>query len=344
MRRAGLRPRKSSWRMSRQESRQSEYALAVDLGGTWLRAGLVTAAGEILSQRRIATPAAGRPEPVLQAIISLVAQVRVDCSPDDVVAGLGVAVPGPLDPATGMVYAPPNLADWGAFPLADRLQAALDMPVRLHNDANLAALGEAQHGAGKDARVLTYYTVSTGIGGGIILDGRIFEGAAGLAGELGHVIVDADSPWLCRAGHRGCLEALSSGTAIARQATALGPAADGAVGWTAATVAGRALAGEAWASQLFTDAGRHLGLALGGLVNILDPGRIVLGGGLTGSWELWMPALRVAMAEVVMVPDRRVVEVVRAALGDDAGLLGAAAYAFATLAPTGPARSPVVGR
>jgi glucokinase len=308
-------------------SRPERYAVAVDLGGTWLRAGLVSPAGELLASRRIATPADGRPGPVLDAIAELTRQLIAGRAPADALVGLGVAAPGPLDPATGVVYSPPNLADWGAFPLVDELQARLRLPVWAHNDANLAALGEAHRGAGRGTKVLVYLTVSTGVGGGIVLDGRIFEGAAGLAGELGHVIVAADSPWHCNAGHRGCLEALASGTAIAHRAAVAARPSNGE--WTARAVAERALAGEAWAAALFAAAGRALGLAIGSFVNVLDPGRVVLGGGLMAAADLWLPDLHAALAEVVMVPERRAVTVARAALGDDAGLVGAGIHAFA---------------
>jgi glucokinase len=177
-----------------------------------------------------------------------------------------------------------------------------------------------------------YLTISTGVGGGVILDGAIFEGASGLAGELGHVIVRDGGP-SCNFGHSGCLEALASGTAIARDAALLVPplcppdrAPDGE------SVATAAAAGHAGALRILQAAGRALGLALGGIVNTFDPSRIVLGGGVTRSFALWEGSMRAALAEVVMTQERRRFTVVLAETGDDAGLLGAAANVWDQLA------------
>jgi glucokinase len=308
-------------------------ALAVDLGGTWLRVALVGHDGTLVDSARVATPDNGRPASVIAAI----AQLRQTLAGTRPVVGAGVAVPGPLNPATGVVFSPPNLVGWGDYPLAQRLAAQLGLPVWLNNDANLAALGEARFGAGQGYDPLVYLTVSTGVGGGIVLGGRIHVGANGLAGELGHVILQMGGP-RCRAGHEGCLEALASGTAIAHRAAAVlasAPASTTIARYaapgepaSAADVASAAKAGDAVARGLFEDAGTALGLAIGGYLNVLDPARVVLGGGLTGSWNLWAPAMLAAVPRVAMAQEARVVDIVPAALGDKAGVLGAGAYAF----------------
>jgi glucokinase len=322
-------------------------ALAVDLGGTWLRLALVRPDGTILAKVRLATPDAGRPASVIAAI----AGQRRAWTGTQPVIGVGAAVPGPVDAGSGLVFSPPNVVGWGTYPLAAELEAELSLPVWLNNDANLAALGEARFGAGRGPDPLVYLTISTGVGGGIVLGNRVYVGAHGLAGELGHVIVQPGGP-ACRAGHAGCLEALASGTAVARRATealAVAPAtttigqyvAPGAKP-TAADVARAAEAGDALARALFADAGTALGLAIGGVLNTLDPARVVLGGGLAGSWKLWAPAMHEAVTSVVMAQAARAIQIVPAALGDDAGLLGAAAYAFDQAGYAAP-RRPVAG-
>jgi glucokinase len=294
------------------------WVLAIDVGGTWLRVARVTALGRVLDRRRQPTPAGGDAAAVVEAVGRLAAQLG---GPARLA---GVAAPGPVDPASGTVYSPPNLPGWGAYPLRSRLADRLGCPVWVHNDANLAALGEARFGAGRGADPLVYLTVSTGIGGGVILGGRIFEGAHGLAGELGHVIVRAGGP-RCNAGHAGCLEALASGTAVQRRAAELaGTAGEPA----AAEVAQAAAAGTAWAIQVLEEAGEALGLAIGGLINAFDPAWVVLGGGLTGAWELWAPAMQRSAEAVAMARAQRPVDIRRAALGDDGGLIGAAAHAL----------------
>lgn len=316
-------------------------ALAVDLGGTWLRVARVDAGGGVHDRRRVATPAAEGPEAVVAAIVALAAPLadRVDRR-----AGACVAAPGPLDPASGRVHEVPNMPGWQGFPLAERLAERLQLPVRVRNDANLAALGEARFGAGRGFDPLIYLTLSTGVGGGLILDGRMFEGATGLAGELGHVAVQAEGP-ACKLGHVGCLEAFASGTAIAaraREALARGEASLLSAGSSvllgagspvgrpidAEAVARAAEAGDVLARSLFETAGHALGRALGGFVNLFDPARIVIGGGLRAAWPLWAPAMERGMRGLVMAADQRHFEIVPAALGDDAGLVGAGAFAL----------------
>jgi glucokinase len=315
--------------------RAERHAIAVDLGGTYLRVACVTGAGELLHRQRIATPAGGEPEVVIPAIERLVGAAR-DAVADSHPIGLGVAAPGPLDPRRGIVIGVPNLVGWHEVPLAEILARQLDMTVWLHNDANLAGLGEARFGAGRGFDPLLYLTVSTGIGGGIICGGRIYEGAHGLAGELGHVIV-ADGGPACNFGHRGCLEALASGTGIARRARerleavatqqALPPTRPQEP-ITAESVAGAAGRGDVLSREIYERAGWSLGIAIGGHVNAFDPARVVIGGGVSRSWHLIEPAMLAGVAAVAMAWDRRAIDIVPARFGDDAGLIGAAVHAF----------------
>lgn len=311
------------------------YALAVDLGGTHLRAARVARDGTVLDRRRIATPAASGPDAVVAAIVGLAAELATGA--DRPAGGIGVAAPGPLDPRTGVVHEVPNMPGWRGFPLAARLGDATGLVVRVHNDANLAGLAEARLGAGRGFDPVIYLTVSTGVGGGIILGGDVFAGQAGLAGELGHVVVRAGGP-ACNLGHAGCLEALASGTAIARRAreavasgapTVLADRAAAGAALDAAAVADAAAAGDAVAAEIYRTVGEVLGLAIGGFINVFDPGRVVLGGGVTAAWDHFGPSMRLALRRVAMAWEWRPVDVVRAALGDDAGLAGAGLWAWA---------------
>ena len=166
----------------RHASPSESPVLVFDLGGTWLRAGLADAQGRLLRRWRRPTPTGGPP-----AVIAAMVTAARELDPERTAVGIGIAAPGPLDPAAGMVIRMPNLPGWHDVPLATLVAEALELPARLHNDASLAALGEALAGAGRGASPLVYLTVSTGIGGGIVIGGRLFEGRHGLAGELGLV-------------------------------------------------------------------------------------------------------------------------------------------------------------
>ena len=310
-------------------------ALAVDLGGSRLRVAIVDGGGGIRARHDATTPAADGPEAVVGAILAAVGELLPGGAASRC-AAVAVAAPGPLDPVTGVVLAAPNLPGWSGYPLADRLTAALGMPVLVRNDANLAALGESLYGAGRNRDPLVYLTVSTGVGGAIVQGGHVVEGATGLAGELGHAILLAGGP-ACNLGHEGCLEALCSGTAIAlraREEIARGRESllrerartGGAI--TAHDVATAAAAGDPLALEVWTRATTFLGLAIGSFINIFDPARVIVGGGVSRSWPLLREPLLAAAGRVVMSPERRRVDVVPAALGDDSGLLGAAACAL----------------
>ncbi len=301
-----------------------KYHLAVDVGGTWLRAALYPQ-GETAPMRRerTRTPREGRPE------AALVALLREIWPEDGEVLGVGVACPGPLNPETGVVYAAPNIPAWRDFPLADYLSRALGVPVKVDNDANLAALGEWRYGAGQGHHHVLYLTISTGIGAGVIVDDRLLHGARGLAAELGHVTVMPDGP-LCGCGQRGHLEAVASGTAIARQAEEAlnrGEASSLAAlprPLTAADVAQAAQGGDALAQRIFTQAAEHLGRALAGFLHIFNPSIVILGGGVVQAGDVLLRPLEAALRTSVMSPAYlEGMVLTTAALGDDAGLLGA---------------------
>jgi glucokinase len=306
------------------------YLGAIDLGATKVFSLVATPEGRILGKDRRPTFASRGPRVVLAQLEgSLRASLRrAHLSLRDLGA-VGIASPGPIDLAAGVVHHPPNLPGWGALPLRRLMEERLGLPVVLENDATAAAVGEHIFGAGRGARHMVYVTVSTGIGGGIIVDGKPYRGKGGAAGELGHIILQVDGP-LCGCGARGCVEALASGTAIARRARELmgqGRApvlTEMAEGQevTAALVAKAAKAGDRDCQALLEEVGRLLGLALASYANAFDPDVIVVGGGVTRAGPLfWRPARRTLMT-TAMPQIRRGLRLLRARLGDAAGALG----------------------
>lgn len=312
----------------------SPLAVAVDLGGTHLRAALFTAEGAMLSRTRVRTEAERGPDAVIERIADVVREV-MGTAPGQSIMGVGVTAPGPVDEKRGVVASPPNLPGWADVPLAERLQALLGLPVFLGNDANLAALGEYRYGAGKGLDDIIYITVSTGIGGGIISNGRLLTGAHGMAAEIGHMPIVPDGP-LCGCGQRGHLEALASGPNIAREAEAalkrgwpsLLANHDGPL--TAVEVVQAAQQGDATARHVLARAGHYLGVGIALLVHVFNPQRIIVGGGVSNAGDFLLEPARQSARDHVMKPYRDTFDIVPAALGDDAGLYGAGALVFDT--------------
>ena len=306
--------------------------LAIDLGGTQIRAALADPRGTLLARAATLTHAEEGPEAVIARIIACAEEVLGDVDRTRVM-GVGVGAPGPIDPWTGVLYNPPNLPGWKAVPLAERLAAALGLPVQAGNDANLAALGEHRFGAGQGVDDLVYMTVSTGIGGGIISGGRLVVGARGFAGEIGHQTLEPDGP-LCGCGQRGHLEALAAGPAIAREArqalqkgatSLMAELVDDPAHLTAETVTEAAKRGDAVARQILERAGFYIGLGLVNVIHMVEPQRIIIGGGVSQAGDLLFAPLRRTVEERLMSPVYRGVEIMPAVLGDDVGLLGAVA-------------------
>ncbi len=310
----------------------AERAIAVDLGGTNLRVALVRSDGAIEARRSERTPAGG-PDAVIERMLALIGETAAEAG--EAALPVGVAVPGPLDPATGIVAYTPNLPGWRRFPLGEALRTHLGRPVRLVNDGNGAAVGEARFGAANGCRDLVYLALGTGVGGGIITGGRLIEGTTGLAGEVGHVTVALDGG-RCTCGSVGCLETFAAGWAIKRDAelvaaTAEGRrlrelAGDGPV--TPALVAEAARAGDPAATRLLARAGRALGAAMGVFVNLFNPSLIVVGGGIATLGDPLLGPAEAAVADHCFPLARAAVRIERSSLGDDTALLGAAALAL----------------
>ncbi|KAF0107467.1 MAG: glucokinase [Anaerolineaceae bacterium] len=312
--------------------------IAVDIGGTQIRAAVYPQQGITSTRvRRIAT-VSGEGS-VFDRMAALIESVRLD----ETAEAVSVATAGPLDPETGIVIEAANIPGWKDFPLRDRLAERFGVPVFVGNDANLAALGEWKYGAGQGHNDLLYLTISTGIGGGVISHGRLLEGAHGMAAELGHVVVLPDGP-LCSCGQRGHLEAIASGTAIARYvseeiAGGRPSRLAGAANISAREAAGAAAQGDELAREAFQRAGKYLGQAVAGFLHIFNPSIVIFGGGVSLSGALLLDPVRASVQRLVMTPAYLDgLQIVLARLGDDAGLLGALAQArikLSELSPTG---------
>lgn len=312
--------------------------LAVDLGGTKIIAAAVSPDGKIICRNRCPTMADRSPEVVIDRILSavnrVIAQTRLETSE---VIGIGIAAAGILDTNKGMVTTSPNLPGWRNVPLRDIVADKLGIVTYLINDADAAALGEHHFGAGKGVTNLLYLTVSTGIGGGIIMDGQLYSGADGCAGELGHMTIEAHGPQ-CHCGNFGCLEALASGWAVAGEArrrigrgetsNMIGLAGGRLENITAETVSLAARQGDQLACDIVAKAANYLGVGLANLVNIFNPELIVIGGGLSKMGEMLLKPARKVIKERAFQMPAQTVRIVRARLGSNAGIIGAATYVF----------------
>lgn len=308
---------------------------AIDLGGTKILAAVATASGEWLGDDARPTDANRGPDAVIASMVeSLRAAARHAGVDPSLLRGVGIGAPGPIDFARQTVVEMPNLPDWEGLPLAQRVGDALTIRAVLENDANAAAYGEHAFGAGQGVENLIYLTVSTGIGGGLVLGNHLYRGALGSAGELGHIVINEAGP-LCGCGAHGCLEAMASGTAIAEQgvlavrhgrsSTITRLAAGGAI--TAETVARAAQEGDNVAAEIIAAAGHALGLGLADFVNVFNPDLIVIGGGTAKiGAALLDPALATMRARAFRRPAEHV-RIVPAALGDRSVAAGALALA-----------------
>lgn len=310
--------------------------LALDFGGTKLAAGLADwRAGRLLRQARCATTGGRGATGQIADMLALLRQLTVSEEEQARLWGAGVSFGGPVDAGSGTVVQSHHVEGWDNLPLADRLRGALGLPVAIENDANAIALGEHRYGAGRGVDDLVYVTISTGIGGGIVLSGRLWRGHHGVAGEVGHMVVRPGGP-LCTCGNHGCLESLASGLSIARRAReALAP---GDAGSSLLTMAGgdarqitaemvfrAARAGDATAARVVAEVAEDLGLGIGMLCSIVDPARVILGGGVAKAGEQLLGPVRAAFRRHAFPLLAERVEIVQAAALDEGGLLGATA-------------------
>ena len=323
-----------------------DLVLALDVGGTKLAAGVVTGAGDVLSLVIAPSRAEEGPEQMITRHLELGRRAVEEAGvtwPE--VRAVGIACGGPLDPVEGIIQSPPNLPGWDDVPLVAVVREAFDRPTAVENDATAGALAEWWFGAGRarGVRHLVYLTISTGVGGGLILDGRLYRGAAGNAGELGHLTVEYEGR-PCGCGRRGCLEAYASGTNIAaraREALASGAASSlaGRPAISAKDVAEAAAAGDELARRIWDETTAILGSAMANVLDVFNPDLIVLGGGVTRAGDaLLVPVRRAGLAQA-MAPASRSADIVLAGLGEHLGIVAAASVAFDRLpVRPGPAR------
>ena len=304
------------------------HVVGIDIGGTKLATVVADQTGRILTKVRKPTLAERGPEYALRLLFDMVRETieLADLEPD-AISAIGVSCGGPLDTKTGIVYSPPNLPGWDALPLKARLESEFQMPAIIENDANASALAEYRFGGGRGYTAVLYMTMSTGIGGGIVLDGQIYHGANDSAGEVGHQILLPDGP-PCGCGQRGCLEALCSGPAIARRAqaavreekaspTVLLNLVDGHVrDIRSEHVLEAARRGDVLALQIVEETAYYMGWGIANLVNTLNPDIVLLGTIAIAAGDLLLDPIRRRVSEFAMTRPAEVVKIAPAELGD----------------------------
>jgi glucokinase len=305
--------------------------LGVDVGGTKVAVGLVDGEGKILAQGRQPMVANGTAEAGLQAVTDAIDSLA---STVPGIHSIGICAPGPLDPKTGIVLNPPNLPCWREFPLAQKIASRYRVPVKLDNDANAAALAETRWGAARGYRYVFYATIGTGIGTGIVLDGRIYHGHTGSAGEGGHVSIDYRGP-LCNCGKRGCIEILAAGPAIGARARAklargsspnLLALAKGDAAAVTSELVGQAYAsGDPLAKEILLETVGVLTPWLGNIVDLLDPDVLVMGGGVAAMLKPFFADIKSRLPAWCVNPRAADIPLVMAHYGADAGMAGGAA-------------------
>ncbi len=316
--------------------KKQEYVFAVDLGGTHLRLAAVDRNGKIYCRREQPTPQTDQPGEIVRVLLAGARECEREIAElGGFISAGSIAVPGTVDVAAGVVVKVPNVPCLDGFRLAAALENEVAWPVTLENDANAAAVGEMWRGAGQDYRTIICVTLGTGVGGGIILDGKLWRGADGAAGEIGHMGIDPFAGVPCACGGQGCLEVYASATAIVRLTREAKPRYPNSVlhqteDLTSARVYEAGKAGDELALEVFRQMGIYLGIGLASLVNLLNPQVIVIGGGLANGWELFEKHMHQQVIERAFPIPAGSVKIVRAQGGDDAGLLGAAWLGFAT--------------
>jgi glucokinase len=323
--------------MTKEQSQETaRWTVGIDLGATKILATVVDAKGRIVAEAKQKTRPKEGIDAVIGRIIYAAQKAAVRASVDwSKIRGVGIGAPGPIDPEAGIVYKPPNLPGWVKVALGPRLSEALGVPVCVENDVNLGTLGEYAHGAGRGTQDMVGIFVGTGVGGGLILDGKLRSGFRHAAGEVGHMVLLADGP-VCGCGRRGCLEALASRTAIERDIR-LGLEAgrkslipdltgDGAERLTSGTLAKAFRRGDPLVTEVIGRAQWYLGLLTAAIVNMIDPEVVVFGGGVVEALdeELLAPIRVTARQYFIQQLDADKVRILPAELGDHAVALGAA--------------------
>ena len=316
----------------------STNVVGVDMGGTKILSAVIDAEGNILGTAKVPTKADEAPSVVIDRIADAIQKAIGKSGVNEAsIEAIGIGAPGPLDPATGVVIFAPNLG-WRDIRLKDELETRVGIPTFVDNDVNVGTLGEHVFGAGQGVQNIVGIFVGTGIGGGIILQGELFHGASKTAGEIGHIIVKADGP-KCGCGTRGCLEALASRTAMAKQfqkaikkkkqKSIVTELTNGDLRTIRSGVLAKAIrANDKLTLKIFKKVTKYLGVGIGSIVNFLNPEMIILGGGVVEALDdTFLDNIRAAAKKYALPNTLDGVQIVRAELGDNSGILGAAALA-----------------
>ncbi|UCZ52800.1 ROK family protein [Bacillus shivajii] len=299
------------------------YVIGVDIGGTKTAIGIVGREGEVKTKKLIPTDQSIPPLTMVKRIVENIKELLEEnaLSKEEVI-GVGIGAPGPLDAKNGQMACPPNLPNWVNVPVVKEVSTALQLPVVLENDASAAALAEKWLGAGQGTDNFIYITVSTGIGAGIVADGKLFTGTYGNAGEIGHMVVDP-SYGICHCGQKGCFEFIASGTAISRLGSE-------AVGKTLSTKDVFALYNDRHPeiTEIVDDVFVRIGMGCVSLINIFEPEKIIIGGGVSNVGDPLINAVGDYVSKRALSPGGRKTEIVRSGFHGDTGLIGAAALIF----------------
>ena len=314
---------------------EAGYVAGIDMGATHLRVVVSNFGAQVIREKEIAFDIAQDPEICLEKTDRLLQELLEEANltlPQ--LSSIGVGVPGPVSADAGMVIAPPIMPGWDRFPIRKTLEKLWGLPISVNNDAELGALGEWAYGAGRNAKDLAYIKVGHGIGAGLLINGQIYRGSTGSAGEIGHLTIDEKGP-ICTCGNRGCLEALSGGGAIALQAknavkekknTQLREISTKNI--SAKDVAFAAQRGDFLAQQIMEEAGEHLGVALAGLINIFNPDMIIVGGGVAQMGDILLEPIRKTVKERSLLSATTNVRITTALLGRRSSSMGAVAQAL----------------
>jgi glucokinase len=317
-------------------SPENAMAVGVDIGGTNIKIALVAYGPRVLARRLLPMGLDEKPEFVVARLSDAVRELGSEARVTSLPVGIGCA--GLIDTSLGMVRISPNLSDWRDVPLAGLVSQELHVRVTLDNDANVFSAAEGFYGAARDAGDAVFVTLGTGVGGGLKLKGEIYVGSCGFAGEIGHITIDPDGP-VCSCGNRGCLESFAGSGRIVRRARTLiaeegkqeewlGKGLESLDDLTAKDLGDAAKAGNEIAERVFAESGEYIGIALAGVVNLLNPEIVVIGGGVSNAGEPLFQAVRATVTRRAMAPSSKCVEIVPSRFGDDAGVIGAAMRAL----------------
>lgn len=311
--------------------------IGIDVGGTGIKHGLVSEEGQLFHFNTVATEAWKGPDHVIDRIAFCIQNLRdISHAESYEVYGIGIGFPGPLNPKSGLILNAPNMPGFVNIPLRDRIRERFNIPTTLENDANAAVYGEWWCGSGKGSQNMIGLTLGTGVGGGIILHGRLYSGVDGTAGEMGHMTVEPDG-FLCNCGNRGCLETLASGTSLVRRAReALNNGArsiltemvgNDLTRLTPKMVHDAQLQGDELGDQIMNETARYLGIAIANLINLFNPEVVSLAGGVANAGDDLFNPLREEVKKRAFERPARTARIVQAVLTETAGTIGAAGVA-----------------